>query len=312
MNRSQIIKGRIRSYLGEEGKQKITDGQIYDILDDLQRNIAENFLCVEKKFNLNILPGVANYDLTTGGAVVRNTESSGKIGGKTEVLVNSTDTILIFDSPFVGTTLDMAGTTVPAYKFIIESAYVDDPHTQEEVIIVSKSLTQITLRSASDATKVSYSIGMSAAYTDTIIAGAETGFYRINFIETPHTWKLKEINRGSLTWLKRNSLTAPAVAPTHFSVFDNSVEFWYTPDVAEIYMVHYYKVPTTIIGDTIIPETPERYDTTLIYGGIAELAPTVGKFDLATYYGKKYDDDMKEAPIKESMTKSQFTKIKDK
>jgi len=312
--RSSKLKDRVRAYLDEESQQKITDDLIYLIMNDIQRRIAEDTLCLEDKFNLTVSDGTASYDLTTGGAITRNTESTGEIGGKTEILVNSTNTTFTFDTAFVGEITDYAGDTVPAYKFIIESAYVTDPLIQELVTIVSKSLTQIVLKSASDSTRVSYSIGMSNAYTETVAAGTDTGFYRINFIELPsgNTWQLKEVNRATLTWMKFNASNTPTNIPTHFSVYDDTVEFWYTPDESGTYVVHYYKVPTTSITATVLPETPERFDPIILYGTIAELAPRVEKYNKAEYYEKKYQSELAKAMPKQELTKSQFIKIKDK
>lgn len=312
--RSSKLKDRIRAYLIEESNQKITDDLIYLVMNDIQRRVAEDTLCLEGKFNLTVASGTASYDLTTGGAITRNTESTGEIGGKTEILVNSTNTTFTFDTAFVGEITDYAGATVPAYKFIIESAYVTDAGIQEEVEIVSKSLTQIVLKSTTDSTRVSYSIGMSNAYTETVASGTATGFYRINFIELPSgkTWRLKEVNRAILTWMKLNSSTTPTNIPTHYSVYDDAVEFWYTPSASGTYVVHYYKVPVTSITATVLPETPERFDPIILYGTITELAPMVEKINMAEYYGKKYEAELAKAIPKQELTKAQFIKIKDK
>jgi hypothetical protein len=79
------------------------------------------------------------------------------IAGKAEVIVNSTDTVFVWDIAF---TKQYAGNegTVPSYRFTMEPAYVlgSDKSTPENVIIVSQSLTGITLRSTADNTLVKF------------------------------------------------------------------------------------------------------------------------------------------------------------
>lgn len=310
--RSTDLKSAIRSFLGEESTQRITDSLLYKTMDDISRRVAEDFLCIEDRFYLTVQDGTASYDLTTGGAINRTPEGTGEIGGTTIITVNSTPTKFTFDTPFLETILDTEGNEVPAYKFLVEDAHVIDYTIQETITVIEKTLTDITLQSTSDNTSVSFMIGASDAFLESSIQNSTTGFYRINFVQLPSgsTQNLKQVNRATLTWLKLNGGT-PTTKPTHFSVYDNTIEFWYTPS-AGTYTVHYYKTPTTAISSSSNPETPERFDPLIKYGAICELAPMVGKFDLAAYYAKLYADEMQKAPTKEELTKSQFNKIKDK
>jgi hypothetical protein len=311
--RSTELKTSIRNIIGELGSQRITDDFIYNIMNDYQRRIAENFLCLENRFYLTVQNGVDSYDLLSGGAITRTAEGTGEIGGTTIITVGTTPQKFTFDTPFLETIEDTNHVYVPAYKFIVESAYVTDYTIQETVTVVEKTLTDITLVSTSDNTKVSFMIGASDAYLESSISNTTTGFYRINFIEltTGYTQDLKQVNRGMLKWLKLNG-GDPKTVPTHFSVYDNSVEFWGTPDKAGTYTVHYYKVPTTTISALVNPETPERFDPIIKYGTICELAPMIGKYDLATYYENKLKEEMQGGTGKQELTKSQFNKIKDK
>ena len=98
-------------------------------------------------------------ELTTGntGSVLGDGVSN-TIAGKLEITVNSTDTTGTFDIPFTKSYTGTEGAGIPSYRFEMEPAYVigSDHSTVETVTIISKSLTQIVLRSSSDLTLVKF------------------------------------------------------------------------------------------------------------------------------------------------------------
>lgn len=91
--------------------------------------------------------------LTTGlGDCVPNT-----IAGEEEIYVDEANTTYTWDVPFTQTYVDLDGATVPKYRFLVESANADGTQLlNEEIIIVSKTLTTITLRSSTNHTKCKF------------------------------------------------------------------------------------------------------------------------------------------------------------
>ena len=84
---------------------------------------------------------------------------SNTVSGVKEVIVNSTDTAFVWDTPFTKIyTSGSEGAGQPQYRFEFETPYVvgSDHSTAETVVIVTKSLTGITLRSSSDNTLVKF------------------------------------------------------------------------------------------------------------------------------------------------------------
>lgn len=97
---------------------------------------------------------VSSGNVGTGlGDCVSNT-----ISGTQEVTVNSTDTTFTWDIPFTKSYTGTEGAGIPTYRFEMEPAYIigSDHSVAETVIIISKSLTQIVLRSTSNSTIVKF------------------------------------------------------------------------------------------------------------------------------------------------------------
>jgi len=80
----------------------------------------------------------------------------GTVGGIAEVVIDSTDTDIVWDVPFVNTYTDIALATVPRYIFIPEYAQVPGDGIDETITIIAKSLTGMTLRSSADGTVVRF------------------------------------------------------------------------------------------------------------------------------------------------------------
>ena len=95
--------------------------------------------------------GYSSSGFTGGGGEV------GTIAGQYEIIVNEADTTGTWDKPFTLQYVNLAGSTVPLYRFIIESAVVQgETIPNEEITVVSKSLTQIVLRSSTNNTLVKF------------------------------------------------------------------------------------------------------------------------------------------------------------
>jgi hypothetical protein len=167
-NRSTRIRQRIQSLLGDELGQKFTKEMVYRQLDSVQRKICEEG-AYETAGTINITAGTELYNYPDGfirefsacmGTFATVTDSNiiqrGYVSSKKEALVNTTNTTLTWDTPFVKTYKDLSGTLVPAYYFGVKSAYVSDPTSQESIVIVSQSLTGVVLRSTSDSTIVKF------------------------------------------------------------------------------------------------------------------------------------------------------------
>lgn len=281
--------------LGEQSNQKIQDDSIYYLLNDVQRRVAMDTMCLDKKLSLSIVSGTAAYDLTTGSVVTTSASPNGLIGGKAEILVNSTNTAFTWDVPFTKELTDYAGTAEPAYRFIVMSAYVTNIAIQEEIEIVARTLTTITLKSTSDATRVSFAV-YEVGGTTSASSGTATGFYRVNFIEMPSTstYQCQEISFKTLDDYKRRAV-GTAQTPYNYAIEDNVIEFYPTPDANATFTIHMTKLPSADMSSSVAPETPQEYDSLLVYSAVVDLAPSVGKFDLGRYYQNLYAVELAKA-----------------
>lgn len=77
-------------------------------------------------------------------------------GGKLEAIVNTTNTDINWDVPFVNEVDDTDDNPVPRYSFIVEQARVDGNDYDETIYIVSKSLDKVVVKSSSDNTRVKF------------------------------------------------------------------------------------------------------------------------------------------------------------
>jgi len=281
--------------LNEQSNQNIQDDSIYYLLNDVQRRVAMDTMCLDKELSLSIVSGTATYDLTTGSVVTTSASPNGLIGGKAEILVNSTDTAFTWDVPFTKELTDYAGATEPAYRFIVMGAYVTDTGIQETIEIVSRTLTTITLKSAADATRVSFAV-YEVGGTTSASSGTATGFYRVNFIEMPSTstYQCEEISFKTLDDYKRRAV-GTAQTPYNYAVEDNIIEFYPTPDASATFIIHITKLPSADMSSSIAPETPQEYDSLLVYSAVIELAPALGKFDIGRYYQNLYTIELVKA-----------------
>jgi hypothetical protein len=295
LTRSQKIVSRIRALLGEHSNQNITDDQIYYFLNDLQRRVAMDTMCLDKKVSLSVISGTATYDLATGNVVTSSASPTGLIGGKAEILVNSTNTTHTWDVPFTKEITDYAGSSEPAYRFIVMSAYVTNTAIQEEIQIVARTLTTITLKSTADTTRVSFAV-YEVGGTTSATSGTATGLYRLNLIELPsgNTYQCEEITFKTIDDYKRRAI-GTAQTPYYYALEDNVLELYPTPDTTETFILHMTKLPSTDMTSAVAPETPQEYDSLLVYGSVVDLAPSVGKFDLGRYYQNLYAIELAKA-----------------
>ena len=169
-NRSTRIRQRVQDFLGDTAGLGIARPlSVYRALDRVQTRICEESNAFETSGSLNLTPGVELYDypdgmisemtivLGTYAPIVGSAVTQvGLVAGRPEAIVNVAPTTLTFDKSFIKTYSDLAGNTVPAYRFIIESASADGGATQESVSVLSKTTSSITLSASSDNTLVKF------------------------------------------------------------------------------------------------------------------------------------------------------------
>lgn len=293
-NRTQKILGRFRSVTGALDNQKVPDALILGTLNDLQRRLAEDTLCLEGQMSIPVTANSKDYDLSTAGAQVLTSDPKGTINGKSEVVVNSTPTPYVWDQPFTDTYTDLNSNVVPSYRVIIESAFVTDEGTQEKVTFV-KTLTGITFTSSSDNTTVRFSvIAPSSAATSETSPGA-TGFYRLKLIELPNNIKLQPIEIDVTTYdlyrrLFFTSTSSSAYVQIYYKIWDGILSFYPTPQVNYTMILHYYRLPVTDMSNTVDPEIPVEFDTCLLYGLIKELAYPINRPELMVWGNQMFQE----------------------
>lgn len=169
MSRSTRMRTRVSNLLGDKALTNFTKQDIYRIMDNVQRKICEEANAYQTAGTVNITSGTESYAFPDGflteiavayGTHATVTDSNiiqeGYIDGSQEVIVNSTDTLLTWDTPFVKTYVGLTGTTTPAYYFGVQSARVGSSTIEESITVVSYTLTTITLKSTSDNTTVRF------------------------------------------------------------------------------------------------------------------------------------------------------------
>lgn len=169
-NRSTRLRQRVQDFLGDSAGEKIALAKkVYNALQRAQIRACEEANAYETSGALNIVAGTEQYPFPDGFigeiAVMHGTfapliagssTSQGLVNGIPEVLVNTTNTSFTWDTPFTQTYTDLSGNTVPKYRFDIEYAQVSGAGINEEIMIIAKSLTGMTLRSSTDSTVVRF------------------------------------------------------------------------------------------------------------------------------------------------------------
>lgn len=169
-NRSTRLRQRVQDFLGDSnGTRFALSKAVYNALNRAQVRICEEANAYEVVGSMNITAGTELYNYPDGmidefaiapgthGPIVGSAVTQvGYVNGLMEVLVNTTNTAFSWDTAFTKQYTDLYGATVPAYRFIVESARVHGSGIDESVTIVAKSLTGMTLRASTDATVVKF------------------------------------------------------------------------------------------------------------------------------------------------------------
>jgi hypothetical protein len=169
-NRSTRLRQRCQDFLGDsEGDALAKAKSVYNALNRAQVRACEEANAYETSGSINIVAGTEQYAFPDGFigeiAVLQGTHAplvgsglllSGTVNGIREVLIQSTNTAFTWDVAFTRTYTDLQGATVPLYRFDVEFARIVGSFIDESIILVSKSLTGMTLRSSSDATVVRF------------------------------------------------------------------------------------------------------------------------------------------------------------
>jgi len=293
-NRSTKISGRIRATLGAINDDRLTDSIIFQTMDDISRRIAEDTLCLEENMNVTISSGGASYDLATAGGVLLTEAQYGTVSNRTDVIINSTNTAFVWDKAFTQTYVDSYGATVPSYRFVVQEARIGGTGaTNEEITIVSQSLTGMTLKSTSDNTLVRFIVLSVASSIENPAGATSSGFFRMRYIQLPASFQfqLEEVSPINRDAFEREPLTSTGQSPLFFSLYNNVITFYPEPIANATYVIYYYKIPTTNISASAEPETPSHFDAALFYGATAELAPVVGS-DQIGYYSQAYSNEI--------------------
>ena len=168
--RATRLRQRVQDFIGDHNGQGIgLATAVYRALDRVQHRICEEANAYETYGSINLVAGTELYNYPDGmvselaivggthGPIVGSVYSRiGLVNGISEVLVNTTDTTITFDQAFVKTYTNLSGSSVPAYRFTVESARVGASEINEEIVVVSKTLSTIALRSSSDSTLVKF------------------------------------------------------------------------------------------------------------------------------------------------------------
>lgn len=277
-NRTTRIGGRVRAALGLLDNQRLTDALLYSTMDDVSRRIAEDALCLEAKMNLAVTASGTDYDLATAGGTLVTSAQYGTVNGKTEAVVNSTNTTLTFDKAFTQTYVDLLGNTVPAYRFVIQEARQSGSTINEEILIVSQTLTSITLRAPVDSVYVKFICLSVASSIENPSGATSSGFFRMRYIELPASfqWQLEEVTPVERDDHERYPQANTGQSPLVYSIYNNIITFYPAPLASATYVIHYWKVPTVSVSSSVEPETESHFDTALYYGTCAELSPVAG------------------------------------
>jgi len=169
-NRSTRIRQRVQDFIGDRNGVGIGLAKaVYRAVDRVQSRICEEANAYETRGAVNLVADTELYNYPDGMiseiSIVSGTHAPivgsvftriGLVDGIKEVIVNTTDTTVTFDQAFVKTYTDLSGSSVPAYRFTVESAAVGASATQESITIVSKALGSIVLKSTSDNTLVKF------------------------------------------------------------------------------------------------------------------------------------------------------------
>lgn len=143
-------------------------------------------------------------------------------------------------------------------------------------------------------------VANTADYDLTLLtpSGGNAGcFYRLKLIELPQSVKLQPIEIDVVTYdqLKRlffTSSSSSAYVQIFFKIYNGTtLSFFPFPQSNQTYTIWFYALPTTNISKTVAPEVPQEFDRAISYGVIAELAPQLGKPDVAQAFSEKYANE---------------------
>lgn len=134
-------------------------------------------------------------------------------------------------------------------------------------------------------------VANTATYDLTTSGGNPTGWYRLKYLAAPSTDRttVLEKDKGEFDFFKRYTRVSTGLPIWYINIWGGTLEFYPTPTASATWTLFFYKSPTTTISKTVAPETPSAFDTAIVYGTIAELAPLLGKTDVAEFYAGLYE-----------------------
>lgn len=134
-------------------------------------------------------------------------------------------------------------------------------------------------------------------YDLTTSGGNPTGFYRVKLIAPPLTDRttMVELDRNEIDFYQRYTRVSTGLPIWYYSLWGGTMTMYPIPTASSTWTIYFYKSPTTVISKSVAPETPSSFDSTIVYGTVAELAPMVSRADLAQNYIEMYIADKQRA-----------------
>lgn len=129
-------------------------------------------------------------------------------------------------------------------------------------------------------------VANTASYDLTSSGGSPTGFFRLKLLAAPSgaTTIVSEYDLNDFDFSKRFSFATTSASVWQINLWAGTLYFFPTPTSTATWVVYFYKSPTTVMSKTVAPETPSCFDTAIVYATVAELAPIIGKGDIAMNY----------------------------
>lgn len=199
----------------------------------------------------------------------------------------------------------MAQTGVTRSKYIrdrvgsILGTFGDDPIGEDEIFfIATEKSREIAERFLCVESSLNLSILAGTADYDLKVSGGNpTGFHRLKLLAAPlNSYTIfEEVDMNLWDYTVRYARAITGLYRIIFKIWNGVLSFYPIPNQNGTYTLYFYKSPTTVISETVAPETPSMFDSAIIYATVAELGIQVGKKDLVGEYLQLFENEMTRA-----------------
>jgi len=190
----------------------------------------------------------------------------------------------------------------------------DDTMVQSEQIFLIASEKQREIAEEYNVIESSMTLPIVSGTTNydlTTSSGNPTGFNRLKLLAPPLTSRsiIYELDVNEMDFYQRYTRVSTGLPIWYIKIFQGMLSFFPTPTATENWTVYFYKSPTTTISKTVGPETPSAFDTALVFGAVAELAPSLGKPELAQLYLPMYEQEIEKGIGRYRGTRTEMKQI---